>query len=885
MNLKLMTYTWTAIAPALGNHLWQSTLFACAAALLTLAFRNNHARTRFALWLAASLKFLVPFSLLINLGSYLASARAHSGPQAMLSSAFQQVGQPFAEQTIPAFSQAAAATVSSNAIHFLPALLIVWLCGFLTIAFIWLARWRGVRASIRTAVPLRRGREIEALRRIERRHNMPRPVEIFLSPTSLQPGIFGIARPILLWPQGISDRLDDAHLDTVLAHELRHVRRRDNLAAALHMLVEAIFWFHPLVWWMGTRLIAERERACDEEVLESGSDRQVYAESILKICEFCVGSPVTCVSGVTGADLKKRIHRIMSGQVARKLDLRGKLLLGTAVVLAVAAPIVAGTFRTTQVPEATTEARAFASVSIVPSKSPAYKVMLMFGPNGFRSSAPLRQVIRTAYGVQDDRIIGAPAWLNSEKYDFDARAEAAEDSDPRKISVDQNASEEKYMLQQALADRLKLALHRETRDLSVYALVVAQGGPKFRESRPGDTYPNGFKGPDGVARPGGIHFDNSVENGGASFGFGNKLTAQGIPVGALLWHLQAFLNRTIVDETGLSGTYDFTFQVPALPPIEASGRILSAHLEDQLGLRLEPRTVPMEVLVIDHIERPAASQSQNTTPTPPPFHIVSVKANKSGNEFSNMNAPLNPGDVSTPTGGLLSGTNVPLISYINFAYKLSGIQFQLLLPSVPNWLITDRFDIQAKAAGNPNNDQLRLVMQAVLADRFKLGAHYQTRYLPVYALVLGKPGETGPQLRPHADDPPCSPPVPANDGRTHFPETVSGGLPVDCGRIEALPSKRLSEGARNISMSLLASYLPQAGNLDRPVLDRTGLTGSYDFTFEHSPQQVDRSNFHGDKPFPEFAHDLYGQLGLRLEPQTGLVEVFVLDHVGRPAED
>src|SRR5262249_41984575 len=159
------------------------------------------------------------------------------------------------------------------------------------------------RVSIQGAMPLREGREVEALRRLERLHRMPRPTEILSSRTSLEPGIFGIARSILVWPQGISDRLDDAHLDAVMAHELRHVHHRDNLAAALHILVEAVFWFHPLVWWLGTRLIAEREHACDEEVLESGSDRQVYAESILKICEFCVGSPLTCVSGVTGADL------------------------------------------------------------------------------------------------------------------------------------------------------------------------------------------------------------------------------------------------------------------------------------------------------------------------------------------------------------------------------------------------------------------------------------------------------------------------------------------------------------------------------------------------------------------------------------------------------
>ena len=127
-----------------------------------------------------------------------------------------------------------------------------------------------------------------------------------------------------------------------MAHELWHVRRRDNLAAVTHMVVEAIFWFHPLAWWLGSRLVEERERACDEAVLELGSDRHIYAEGILKICDFCVGSPLTFVSGVTGADLKGRIARIMTDRVGRSLDFSRKLLLSATGLLALAAPIAFG---------------------------------------------------------------------------------------------------------------------------------------------------------------------------------------------------------------------------------------------------------------------------------------------------------------------------------------------------------------------------------------------------------------------------------------------------------------------------------------------------------------------------------------------------------------
>src|SRR5678815_3368799 len=96
-------------------------------------------------------------------------------------------------------------------------------------------------------------------------------------------------------------------IEAILAHEVAHVHRRDNLAAMVHMAVEALCWFHPLVWWIGARLIDERERACDEDVLGRGSAAEVYAESILKTCRFSIESPLRCVAGVTGADLKRRI--------------------------------------------------------------------------------------------------------------------------------------------------------------------------------------------------------------------------------------------------------------------------------------------------------------------------------------------------------------------------------------------------------------------------------------------------------------------------------------------------------------------------------------------------------------------------------------------------
>jgi hypothetical protein len=128
-----------------------------------------------------------------------------------------------------------------------------------------------------------------------------------------------------------NEKLTPTQLEAVLAHELCHVRRHDNLTSAIHILVEAVFWFHPLAWWIGARLVEERERACDEEVLRLGGDPRDYADAILNICKLYVESPLTCVAGVTGADLKKRIEAIMTNRVLANLTNRKESRVGCGV--------------------------------------------------------------------------------------------------------------------------------------------------------------------------------------------------------------------------------------------------------------------------------------------------------------------------------------------------------------------------------------------------------------------------------------------------------------------------------------------------------------------------------------------------------------------------
>jgi bla regulator protein blaR1 len=623
MTTQYFSSAWPAVASALGNHLWQSTLFAIAAGLLTLTLRRNHARARYWLWLAASVKFLVPFSLLTSMGNHLAWSRDSAGSTTGLYLAMEQFGQPFAQPAAPVISQASASTALWSLHNLLPALVAVWLCGFLVVFFVWGVRWRRVSSALRTAQPVREGREVETLRRLEPMGGIRKRIEMFLSRTSLEPGIFGIARPVLIWPQGISKHLEDAHLEAILAHELWHVRRRDNLAAAIHMVVEAIFWFHPLVWWLGARMVEERERACDEEVLESGTERHVYAESILKVCEFCVGSPLACVSGVTGADLKKRMVHIMTNRILRKLDFSKKLLLGVAGVLAIALPIAFGLVHATpsraaaQSEDLTTSVPTYEAVSIKRNRSEGVmqRILMLRRPDGFTAmNGTLPMLVGDAYGVEYFQISGLPEWPKSEKYDIEAKMDSAAVGELKRLSEGERDLAQKRMLQALLSDRFQLKVHRETKSLPEYALVVAENGPKLKEGKPGDTYPNGIKGPDGGSGAGIMMMGLN----------GPGLTAQGVPISNLVRMLSQQLGRTVVDRTGLAGKYDFTLQwtpdpsqTPMFkganggqPPADNppspgfQGVSIFTALQQQLGLKLEPQQGPVDMVVIDHVEMP-----------------------------------------------------------------------------------------------------------------------------------------------------------------------------------------------------------------------------------------------------------------------------------------
>jgi bla regulator protein BlaR1 len=637
MISKYFSEAWVGIAPAVANHVWQSTLLLLAAWALTLPLRQHQARTRYWLWLVASLKFLVPFSLLVDLGVNLGTRLGAFTNASQASSAAQSgfslidyMSQPFAPTAthVPATATLQAAHSHPDLFPMLACgLAVVWLCGFVSVVTVWYLRWRRIASVVRQAHRLQERRELAILRKLEGAGGVRQPIEAVVSPTALEPGIFGIFRPVLVWPQGISEHLGDEHIQSILAHEICHVQRRDNLAAAAHMLVEAIFWFHPLVWWMGKRLLEERERACDEQALELGNEPKVYAESILKTCEFCVGSPLACVSGVSGADLKERIVRIMTNRGTRMLDLRWKMMLGAAGLLAVVVPLGLGLTHA-QSAAAVPNANAanlpvakFEVASIRPAASQdVHRVMMrvMDSPTDSRfyaTNVTLKMLVRIAYGIQDAQIEGGPGWLGSDHYDIQAKADSSVDAELKKLPPDEAKLVKEHMLQELLADRFHLKIERQTKQMPVYALMVAKNGPKLQPAKAGDGIagPNG-KGPGAMMR---------IQQGGEM-----SFQMMSASMESLAQVLSQRLNRTVLDKTGLKGRYDFILHwtpdesevpmmaaAPGMPPggtgptptPDSSGPSIFTALQDQLGLKLKSEKGPVDALEIVSASQPTAN--------------------------------------------------------------------------------------------------------------------------------------------------------------------------------------------------------------------------------------------------------------------------------------
>ena len=269
------------------------------------------------------------------------------------------------------------------------------------------------------------------------------------------------------------------------------------------------------------------------------------------------------------------------------------------------------------------------------------------------------------------------------------------------------------------------------------------------------------------------------------------------------------------------------------------------------------------------------------------FDVASVKLDSG--PFRPSNFPLGVSDAFRPVGDRFSA-DVPVFTYITFAYKVglrsaigagAGAADIRKAMQMPDWVMADRYAIEARADGISTKDQMRLMMQSLLAERFGFKAHFEDRMFPAFALELVNPGRTGPKLRPHSEGVPCDEPPAKIDFSKLFPPVC------DSLGYFMMPSRVEKAGSRNTTLADMAEGLPGIGGVDRPMVDRTGLEGSYDFTIEFAPEPnggpLPASDAAADPAGPTFEQALREQLGLKLESVKADIRILVIDHIERPS--
>ena len=318
---------------------------------------------------------------------------------------------------------------------------------------------------------------------------------------------------------------------------------------------------------------------------------------------------------------KKKRAATMAQPVLRTLDSRRISLLLAAACLTLAAPLALAQTNPAPAPPAPADSAAkpltYDAITIKPNNGGTSvsnqgmvrsMVMMRNLPDGFSAAnANLRQLIANAYDVKDDQVSGGPDWVGSTGYDIEAKV--TDPDGPHQLTKAQRSQ----ALQALLADRFKLTVHAETKDAPIFALTIAKGGPKLKESKPSDAPP--------VPPPGAIIRGNPSDGpprGGSMITMGGpgNLTATAMKTTMLANILSQQLHQTVVDRTGLTGSYDFSLQwtpdnLPSPPPgAEASapdpgGPSIFTALQEQLGLKLDSTRGPIKTIVIDHVERPS----------------------------------------------------------------------------------------------------------------------------------------------------------------------------------------------------------------------------------------------------------------------------------------
>lgn len=335
------------------NHLWQGTLFFLLALLASLLLRGGSARARYFLWLAASIKFAVPSALIaVALGVAGISLQSAIPSQEQIKR-LEQITPVVSPLVIPSSYLVARnsdlspekssheSRLPNTGLVLSLAAGAVWLLGAAAFLSVWLSRRRQLSFVIKSGRLVRGGREWNALERVKSWLGITRRIDLIVTSSVTEPGVWRVIRPIILLPETVTSHLSDEELEALMMHELGHVLRWDNLVSNMNMILCCILWFNPIVWLLDNRLLKEREEACDEMVLRWSGTGEIYASSLRKICRFCLTSRVSGLSTAGGSKLKYRLERLMTNDGDKRFSLVQGALVSAVICGSVMLTVVA----------------------------------------------------------------------------------------------------------------------------------------------------------------------------------------------------------------------------------------------------------------------------------------------------------------------------------------------------------------------------------------------------------------------------------------------------------------------------------------------------------------------------------------------------------------
>lgn len=305
---------WTELAA----HLWQSTLFLLLIFLFVALLGKASAKSRYAVWLAASVKFALPLSAFAALGSWLNLGSLI--PRSADANSLSSNGVDFSDIILaePVAAVISTADTPNNHNEIFCVLTLLWLVACLSLFALWWKRSRSFKALLGYRNTPTSEREAELLNNAQHRVGLTARVHLFISDSIIEPVVLGIWKPVIVMPRGLSQKLTDDEFESVLIHELSHVARRDNLVGVLQMALCCLLWFHPLIWLIKRKLLEEREQACDEAVVRRESKPEVYVSGLLKVVRYGLHSQQSAgLANAAGTNLSQRVELIMKNKTTK----------------------------------------------------------------------------------------------------------------------------------------------------------------------------------------------------------------------------------------------------------------------------------------------------------------------------------------------------------------------------------------------------------------------------------------------------------------------------------------------------------------------------------------------------------------------------------------